>query len=178
MTTTESNGKGKKMNDDSAYACDASQLAGLIRQVVNDRVDLTDDELRDILREELDAPLLPKARFVTHARARSTQSICWSRTRFATMRHVFADPQPPTDALNVIKEYAKHVRNDPDSAIPQNVCSALYYAAIAAAKSRHGLMISSQEPDTINRGIQWALSQPWITEPLLTVFRSALEKAA
>jgi RNA polymerase sigma-70 factor (ECF subfamily) len=81
------------------------------------------------------------------------------RTSFAELlRH----PAPGVELLSLAKDFAKGNRADPDSPLGPEAATALYYAAIAAARVRHGAAISGQDPAAVRAGLRWVAAQPWV----------------
>src|SRR5688572_21874743 len=79
----------------------------------------TEDELRQILGYRLSGPV-PGAPV--------------SQTIAAAL----ADPDPPLELLERVREFSQSCRNDRESQVPPEVATLLYYASLAAAWVRHG----------------------------------------
>jgi hypothetical protein len=90
-----------------------------------------------------------------------------------SFRDLFQHPAPPPELLCLVKEFAKLNRDQPDSLLPADVASVLYYLSIAAALTRWGERISALSDDGLLRGFAWAMSQNWIDEPARELLRSA-----
>lgn len=89
-----------------------------------------------------------------------------------TLEQVLHEAQGGVAALEAVKERAKTLRQ-PGTPLPANVASLLYYAAIAAALVHHQARISSLEPAALAKGLNWALSLPWINAPTGDLLRRA-----
>jgi len=96
----------------------------------------------------------------------------------ATFDQVLTAGRGDVESLNRVKEFAKSARVDADSGIPPAVCHVLYYAAIAAARTLHGATLTRLDDATLARGFDWAISLPWIGEPLRGLIRRAAESIA
>ena len=83
-------------------------------------------------------------------------------------------PDPTIELLKLTKEYARACRAHPDSLIPSEVATALYYAAIVAARLRCGARITELDDATVRQGIEWLIRQPWIEPSLRTFFEHGL----
>ena len=70
---------------------------------------------------------------------------------------------PPADAL-------------PDGAFPPEVGTLLYYAAIVAARLRHGRRITGMTDEDLRNGIEWAMQLPWLDEATRDLFREGLSR--
>lgn len=83
---------------------------------------------------------------------------------------------PNVEQLRHIKEFAKSCRANPDLGLPQDIATALYYAAIAAAKLRCKQSISQLSLVELRDGIKWALSRNWLPDPLRQLFQATLNE--
>src|SRR5205085_1644220 len=72
---------------------------------------------------------------------------------------LFRHPAPGVELLTLVKDYAKECRSRPDGPIPPEVATVLYYSAIAAALSRHGVLITTQDPAAVRGGLEWVAAQ-------------------
>ena len=92
-----------------------------------------------------------------------------------TFEEVLLSPSPDVQRLRQVKDYAKALRDDPDSGIPSEICHVLYYAAIAVAKVRTGDRLTSLTPEAFAEGLTWTLSRSWVPENLKQLFRLVLK---
>ena len=97
---------------------------------------------------------------------------------FATYLELLRAPHPPLAILERMKQVSKASVTHPDSPLPEEVGTALYFAAIAAALVRCHERLTRLDDDGLRWGIQWALDQPWLAEDLRPLFREALEHLA
>ena len=74
------------------------------------------------------------------------------------------------------KQFGKDHREDPDSAVPPEVATVLYYGAILAALLRRGERITNLDDAKLCRGARWAVDQPWVDERTAALFREALSR--
>jgi hypothetical protein len=79
-------------------------------------------------------------------------------------------PRPPLDALRLVKEFGKALRNEKSRRLPREVATIIYYGSIAAAGLRCGASISRLDPDKLRKGFRWALSQPWLDPSMRNLF--------
>jgi hypothetical protein len=89
---------------------------------------------------------------------------------------LFNHPAPSLALLQLVKDFAKANRNHPESGLPREIATALYFASIAAALVRLDERIS-QLPDTeLQRGLRWTQEQKWLDEKTRTLLDGALKK--
>lgn len=125
------------------------------------------DELADVLRHQLSAPLDPPAASETGPRT------------YAEL--LLTDADPPTELLVRVKDWAKPMMGtspcDPMSAeadLPTAVAGVVYFATIYAALVRKGERITQLPDATVRQGGRWALAQPWLDDRLVPLFRAGL----
>ena len=87
-------------------------------------------------------------------------------------------PQPPIELLLLVKRFAKQFLNDSKGAIPREVATILYYAAIVVAITRCKQRISDLEPAELDAGIYWALRQAWVDPATHALFEDGLRELA
>jgi hypothetical protein len=131
-------------------------------------------ELAAVLRHQLSAPIeydlgaLPAgaaqmARFTASTRGLLLKSLA----------DLFNHPNPPLELLNLTRKFAKAHRNQPDSPLPAEISTLLYYASTAAALVRCQRRITSLDDDALREGFAWAAGLDWIDEPLVSLFTAA-----
>lgn len=95
-----------------------------------------------------------------------------------SFRDLFRHPQPPLELLGLVKEYAKLNRDQPESALPRDVATLLYYLSIAAALVRWGERISDLNDAELRKGLAWCRRQGWIDDSARELLASAAGKLA
>ncbi|GMQ80487.1 MAG: hypothetical protein BMS9Abin04_486 [Planctomycetia bacterium] len=93
---------------------------------------------------------------------------------FATQLELLCLPDPSLPLLISMKQIAKSSVQHPDSPLPEEVATALYFAALAAALVRCGRRISRLDNAGLRWGFQWAIEQPWMVDELRGLFDGAL----
>jgi RNA polymerase sigma-70 factor (ECF subfamily) len=83
-------------------------------------------------------------------------------------------PHPSPELLEQVKDFAKENGTDPESPLPREVATLLYYASIAAALARGGRRISRQGDDALRWGFEWGGAQPWVDEATRAVLADGL----
>jgi len=85
---------------------------------------------------------------------------------------------PPLELLELTKEWAKANRECPESSLPPEVVSVLYYACIAAALVRLGKRITKLSDAQLQTGFAWSASQAWAGDELSQLFSLAQTKVS
>jgi RNA polymerase sigma-70 factor (ECF subfamily) len=85
-------------------------------------------------------------------------------------------PNPLPELLELAKEFAKEHRNDPESPLPREVATVLYYANIAVALARCGRHITRHDDATLRQGLEWGCAQPWVDEATRGLLREGLRR--
>jgi RNA polymerase sigma-70 factor (ECF subfamily) len=83
-------------------------------------------------------------------------------------------PNPLPELLELAKEFAKENRTDPESPLPREVATVLYYASIAVALARCGRRITRHDDATLGQGFRWGCEQPWVDEATRGLLREGL----
>ena len=91
-----------------------------------------------------------------------------------TFGQMLTSAEPPLEVLDMIRRFAKRLRTQESAGIPKEVATVLYYAAIAAARLRHGASLSKLDDEALRSGLNWGLEQTWLTEPLRALFAETL----
>jgi hypothetical protein len=97
-------------------------------------------------------------------------------TTSQTFGSLLAAHHPDVDHLRRVKEFAKSCRANPQSGLPEDIATVVYYAAIAAARLRRGHAISQLSVVELRDGINWALARDWLPDPLKRLFQAAAQK--
>jgi hypothetical protein len=151
-----------------------------------------DGEMADVLRHQLGAPLLfdlgrsgPDRNAGGGERPAGPQGSATpaGAPPIASFGDLLRHPAPPVELLILVKEFGRAGRAGRAAPIgaeesegiggtlPPEVGTLLYYAAIAAARVRHGRRITSMGDDDLRNGVEWALQQPWLDGPTRELFR-------
>lgn len=87
---------------------------------------------------------------------------------------LFFHPHPPIELLQLTKQYAKACRNHPDSPLPHEIATLLYFMAITTALVRCGERITQLDDESLRKGIEWAIEQAWVDEKTRALLREGL----
>ena len=133
------------------------------------------DELGAILRHQLQSPLeFDLITVDAEVKAKLKTLAAANGPPLKTFGDLLRHPHPPIELLNLTKEYGKVHRNTPESPLPHDIATVLYFAGIVVALTRCGQRISRLDDDGLRRGVEWVASQPWVDEWTRSLFREGL----
>ena len=133
------------------------------------------EELADILRHQLSAPLLFDLKRLGGDEGRRLEDMTrGGGPRLESFGDALHHPSPPVELLRMIKDFTKSSRTQPDGPLPADVATLLYYAAIGVARLRCGVRITELDDQRLRRGLSWAVAQPWADEATKRVLNEAV----
>lgn len=135
------------------------------------------DELAAVFRHQMSVPMLvdlgtldlranAKLRIMSEARGLLLKS-------FADL---FQHPTPPLELLELVKDFAKANLDHPESGLPTEIATVLYYGSISAALVRLDQRISKLPDSELAPGLRWAAQQPWLDDNTKALLSAALAK--
>ena len=135
------------------------------------------DELAAIFRHQMSAPMLVDLgtfdlRTATRLRTLSEAQGLLLKS-FADLFH---HPAPLIELLELVKDFAKANMDHPESGLPDEIATMLYYTSIAAALVRLDARISQLPDADLLRGLRWTMEQAWLDEKTKELLAKALEK--
>ena len=135
------------------------------------------DELAAIFRHQMSAPMLVDlgtfdSRTATRLRTLSEAQGLLLKS-FADLFH---HPAPLIELLALVKNFAKSNLDHPESGLPGEIASALYYTSIAAALVHLDSRISQLPDSDLRRGLRWTEEQAWLDEKTKGLLAQALKK--
>jgi len=89
---------------------------------------------------------------------------------------LFHHPSPPVELLELVKNVAKANLDHPESGLPGEIASVLYYSSIAAALVHLDTRISQLSNSDLKRGLRATAEQPWLDEKTKGLLAEALKK--
>jgi hypothetical protein len=123
------------------------------------------DELTAIFRHQLASPVLVDLGGYDPGTAVRLKTLSAAQSLLLkSFGDLLQHPAPPVELLKLTKEFAKANMDHPESALPQEIAAALYYASIAAALVRLDTRISKLKDSELKKGLQWAIDQSWVDE--------------
>ena len=153
----------ENQSDSRKNQTDSAQLASLMSLDQAERPNWQADELSAILQHQLKAPLMLDLRLPAPAPA--------GLDTFADLLH---HSHPPVDLLEQTQQFAKNSARHPDSPLPREIATVLYYASIIVARLRCGRKITQLNDDALRRGLESLIAQPWVDEATRRLFREGL----
>jgi hypothetical protein len=122
------------------------------------------DDYPAILRHQLEAPL--------EGGREGSSSAPTALPAIRSLADLLAQPNPSLGLLRQAKDFARAQLDCPTSLYPRPVAAVLYHACIAAAWVRCQHRITSLDDTGFRAAVAWATAQPWLCEPLTSLFRS------
>lgn len=137
------------------------------------------EELGAILRHQLAAPIEFDLGAVPRGAARRIRSAATAKNLLVrSFSDLLLHPRPPIELLRLTKDFAKANRHQPDSPIPAEIATLLYFASVAAALVRLRERITELDDAALAAGFAWCREQPWMEAGLGALFNDALRITA
>ena len=134
------------------------------------------DELAAIFRHQIASPMLVDLGGFDPRTATRLKIVSESQgLLLKSFADLFQHPSPPRELLNLVKEFAKANLDHPESGLPSEIASALYYTSIASALVRLDTRISRLSDADLRRGLVWAREQAWLDAATKALLDQALE---
>jgi hypothetical protein len=154
---------------------DSRQVAKLFGVAADNAAGWQPHELAAIFRHQLNAPLEFDLKTVD-ANVETTIQTMTPRigSPLRTFGDLFCHPHPPLELLRLAKQSAKTHRNNPQSPLPPEIPTVLYFASIVAALAKCGQRITELDDNAPREGIEWALAQPWLDDVTRSLFREGV----
>jgi hypothetical protein len=135
------------------------------------------DELAAIFRHQMSAPILVD--LGTFDPLTATRIRMQSEAQGLLLKSfadLFHHPSPPLELLELIKDFAKANLDHPESGLPDEIATTLYYTSIATALVRLDARITQLPDADLQRGLRWAMEQGWLDAATRELLARALEK--
>lgn len=135
------------------------------------------DELAALFRHQMSAPVLMDLGSFDPRTAEQLKTLTAAQgLLLSSFADLFGHPVPPRSLLELVKDFAKANRDHPESGLPREIATALYYTSIAAALVRLDARISQLPDAELQRGLRWTQEQRWLDEKTRTLLADALKK--
>lgn len=122
------------------------------------------DELAAILRHQLTTPLHVDLAGVGGAAGQLKQAAEARGLVLKSFGDLLQHPQPPVGLLKLMKDFAKACGHSPNSTMPREISSVIYFASIIAAMTRCSRRITRLDNAALLKAVLWALKQPWLED--------------
>lgn len=134
------------------------------------------DELGAIFRHQMAAPIVVDLGGFDSGTAARLRKLGEAQSLLLkSFSDLFLHPAPPLELLEMTKNFAKANMDHPESALPNEVATTLYYTTIAAALARLDIRISRLPDAELRRGLLWTREQPWLDEPTKSLLLQAAD---
>jgi hypothetical protein len=164
-------------SDSTILRGDPQRLARLLDSVLGDdaffklgqvRMELwRPEDFGEVLRHKLSESFPIDAADLASIRAAKLREALQAAAHdVSSLAALFQCPTPPVALLEWAKDYARALRDAPESPLPPEVAAVLYYASVAVALVRCGKRITPVDDASLRQGFEWVLTQPWVDEPL------------
>ena len=135
------------------------------------------DELAAIFKHQVSAPMLVDLRGFDPRIATRLQMLGESQgLLLKSFSNLIHHSSPPIELLELVKDFAKANIDRPESGLPSEIASVLYYLSIASALVHLDARISKLMDADLHRGLSWARGQAWLDDPSGQLLVQAMEK--
>lgn len=135
------------------------------------------DELAAIFRHQISTPMLVDLGSFDPRTATRLKTVSEAQgLLLKSFADLFHHPTPPVELLEIVKDFARANLDHPESGLPAEIASALYYTCIAAALVHLGTRISKLPDGDLQRGLSWTREQTWLDVKTKELLAQALDK--
>jgi hypothetical protein len=135
------------------------------------------DELAAIFRHQMSAPMLVDLGTFDPRTAARLRTLSEAQgLLLKSFADLFHHPAPPIELLELIKNFAKANLDHPESGLPDEIATTLYYTSIAAALVHLAAHISQLPDADLQRGLRWTMEQTWLDGKTKELLAKALKK--
>jgi hypothetical protein len=135
------------------------------------------DELAAMFRHQMSAPMLVDLGTFDPRTATRLRTLSEAQgLLLKSFADLFHHPAPPIELLELIKDFAKANLDHPESGLPDEIATTLYYTSIAAALIRLDAHISQLPDADLQCGLRWTMEQAWLDDKTKELLAKALEK--
>ena len=135
------------------------------------------DELAALFRHQMSAPVLMDLGSFDPRTAEQLKTLTATQgLLLSSFSDLFNHPAPPLTLLQLVKDFAKANRDHPESGLPREIATALYFTSIAVALARLNERISQLPDAELQRGLCWTQEQKWLDEKTRALLADASKK--
>jgi hypothetical protein len=137
------------------------------------------EELAAIFRHQMSAPMAVDLGTLDTRTAACLRTVSEAQgLLLKSFGDLFQHPAPVLELLEMVKEFAKANVDHPESGLPGEIATALYYTSIAAALVRLDKRISNLSDADLQAGLRGTMAQNWLDEPTRALLAQAVGKIA
>jgi len=135
------------------------------------------EELAAIFRHQMSAPVLMDLGSFDPRTASQLKALTAAQgLLLSSFADLFNHANPPVQLLQMVKDFAKTNLDHPESGLPREIATALYYLSIATALVRLETRISQLPDEDLLRGLRLTQEQSWLDERTKSLLAEALKK--
>lgn len=135
------------------------------------------DELAAIFKHQISSPMLVDLGSFDPRTASKLKIVSEDRgLLLKSFSDLFHHPAPPVELLELVKNFAKANLDHPESGLPTEIASSLYYISIASALVHLDRRISKLADMDLQRGLCWTREQGWLDDGTKELLAKASEK--
>jgi len=135
------------------------------------------NELAALFHHQMSAPMLMDLGSFDPRTAEQLKTLAAGQgLLLSSFADLFNHPAPPLQLLQMVKDFAKANMDHPESGLPREIATALYYSSIAAALVRLDARISQLPDADLQRGLRKAQEQKWLDAQTKALLAGALKK--
>jgi hypothetical protein len=155
----------------------AKELAALIRTGDESSPLWGANELAALFRHQMSAPMLMDLGSFDPRTAEQLKTLAAAQgLLLSSFADLFNHSAPPLQLLQMVKDFAKANMDHPESGLPREIATALYYTSIAAALLRLDARISQLPDADLQRGLRKTQEQKWLDAQTKALLAGALKK--
>jgi hypothetical protein len=137
------------------------------------------DELASMFRHQMSAPVLMDLGSFDPRTATQLKTLAAAQgLLLSSFADLFNHANPPIQLLQLVKDFSKANLDHPESGLPREIATALYYSSIAAALVRLDKRISQLPDADLQRGLLMTQAQPWLDERTKSLLAEAVKKVS
>ena len=134
-------------------------------------------ELAALFRHQMSAPMLMDLGSFEPRTAEQLKTLAAAQgLLLSSFADLFNHPAPPLQLLQMVKDFAKANMDHPESGLPREIATALYYTSIAASLFRLDARISQLPDADLQRGLSKTAEQKWLDTQTKALLAGALKK--
>jgi len=135
------------------------------------------DELAAIFKHQISTPMLVDLGTFDPGTASKLKTLSEAQgLLLKSFSDLFHHSTPPVELLVLVKDFAKANRDHPESGLPAEIASALYYISIAAALVHLDARITKLPDADLRRGLHLTREQAWLDAATKELLDAALAK--